>query len=142
MPGPDGWFGRFIRCRGRGNRARRRLANRRRIRSGTNAWAFLTVDVKNRMLYVPLGSPTSDFYGADRHGDNLYGNCLVALDVETGKVKWHRQLVHHDLWDFDPAAPPILFEAQRGGRALPAVAQITQRWACCSPFIGPTAIRN
>jgi quinoprotein glucose dehydrogenase len=95
-------------------------------RSGTNAWGFLTVDVKNRMLYVPLGSPTSDFYGADRHGDNLYGNCLVALDVETGKVKWHRQLVHHDLWDFDPAAPPILFDAQRGGRAVPAVAQITK----------------
>jgi glucose dehydrogenase len=67
-------------------------------RSGTNAWGFLTVDEKRGMVYVPLGSPTSDFYGADRHGDNLYGNSLVALDAATGKLKWHQQLVHHDLW--------------------------------------------
>ncbi len=95
-------------------------------RSGTNAWGFLTVDVKRGIIYVPLGSPTADFYGADRHGDNLYGNCLVALDAATGKLKWHRQLVHHDLWDFDPAAPPILFETFRNGRVIPAVAQITK----------------
>ncbi len=95
-------------------------------RSGTNAWGFLTVDVKRGLVYVPLGSPTSDFYGADRHGDNLYGNSLVALDAATGKVKWHQQLVHHDLWDFDPAAAPILFEAVRNGRSVPAVAQITK----------------
>ena len=95
-------------------------------RSGTNAWGFLTVDLKRGILYVPLGSPTSDFYGADRHGDGLYGNCLVALDAATGKIKWHQQLVHHDLWDFDPAAPPILFEASRHGRTVPAVAQITK----------------
>jgi quinoprotein glucose dehydrogenase len=90
-------------------------------RSGTNAWGFLTVDVKRGIVYVPLGSPTSDFYGADRHGDGLYGNSLVALDAMTGKLKWYQQLVHHDLWDFDPAAAPILFEA-----AVPAVAQITK----------------
>jgi glucose dehydrogenase len=95
-------------------------------RSGTNAWGFLTVDVKRGILYVPLGAPTSDFYGADRHGDGLYGNSLVALDAATGKVKWYRQLVHHDLWDFDPAAAPILFEASRNGRTVPAVAQITK----------------
>ncbi len=95
-------------------------------RSGTNAWGFLTIDVERGILYVPLGSPTSDFYGADRHGDNLYGNALVALDAETGKRKWHQQLVHHDLWDFDPAAAPVLFEAMRNGRIIPAVAQITK----------------
>ncbi len=95
-------------------------------RSGTNAWGFLTIDVERGILYVPLGSPTSDFYGADRHGDNVYGNSLVALDVETGKRKWHQQLVHHDLWDFDPAAAPVLFEAVRNGRTVPAVAQITK----------------
>ena len=95
-------------------------------RSGTNAWGFLTVDVKRGLVYVPLGSPTSDFYGADRHGDNLYGNSLVALNAATGKVKWYQQLVHHDLWDFDPAAAPILFEAVRHGRGVPAVAQITK----------------
>jgi quinoprotein glucose dehydrogenase len=95
-------------------------------RSGTNAWGFLTIDVKRGILYVPLGSPTSDFYGADRHGNGLYGNSLVALDATTGKLKWYQQLVHHDLWDFDPAAAPILFEASRNGSTVPAVAQITK----------------
>lgn len=97
-----------------------------RNRSGTNAWGFLTVDVARGIVYVPLGSPTSDFYGADRHGDGLYGNSLVALDAATGKLKWYQQLIHHDLWDFDPAAPPILFEATIGGRKVPAVAQVTK----------------
>ncbi len=95
-------------------------------RSGTNAWGFLTVDPERGLLFVPLGSPTTDFYGADRHGDNLYGNSLVALDAATGRRTWHAQLVHHDLWDFDPAAAPILFEVMRGGRRTPAVAQITK----------------
>lgn len=95
-------------------------------RSGTNAWGFLTLDVARGMLYVPLGSPTADFYGADRHGDGLYGNSLVALDVKTGERKWHQQLVHHDLWDYDPAAAPILFETVRNGKPVPAVAQITK----------------
>lgn len=95
-------------------------------RSGTNAWGFLTVDEKRGIVYVPLGSPTTDFYGADRHGDNLYGNSLVALDASTGKLKWYRQLVRHDLWDFDLAAPPILFDAAIRGRKVPAVAQITK----------------
>lgn len=95
-------------------------------RSGTNAWGFLTVDVQRGLVYVPLGSPTTDFYGADRHGDGLYGNSLVALDAATGKLKWYQQLVHHDLWDFDPAAPPILFDARIGGKTIPAVAQVTK----------------
>lgn len=95
-------------------------------RSGTNVWGFMTVDVKRGLVYAPIGSPTSDFYGADRHGDGLYGNSLVALDAATGKLKWHQQLVRHDLWDFDPAAPPILFETVRNGRRVPAVAQITK----------------
>ncbi|MBY0502470.1 MAG: pyrroloquinoline quinone-dependent dehydrogenase [Bryobacteraceae bacterium] len=95
-------------------------------RSGTNAWGFLTIDVARGILYVPLGSPTTDFYGADRHGDGLFGNCLVALDVKTGRRLWHQQLVHHDLWDFDPAAAPILFETTQKGQRVPAVAQITK----------------
>jgi glucose dehydrogenase len=77
-------------------------------------------------VYAPLGSPTSDFYGADRVGDNLYGNSLVALDARTGEKKWHRQLVHHDLGDYDLAAAPALFDIRRGGRVIPAVAQITK----------------
>jgi glucose dehydrogenase len=95
-------------------------------RSGTNAWGFMTVDVARGLVFVPLGSPTADFYGADRHGNNLYGNSLVALDATTGKLKWYQQLVHHDLWDYDPAAPPTLVEARRGGQAIPAVAQTTK----------------
>src|SRR4051794_288038 len=95
-------------------------------RSGTNVWGFFSIDVKRGIVYAPLGSPTSDFYGADRIGDNLYGNSLVALDARTGEKKWHRQLVHHDLWDYDLAAPPALFDIRRGGRVIPAVAQITK----------------
>jgi quinoprotein glucose dehydrogenase len=95
-------------------------------RSGTNTWGFLTIDVKRGIVYVPLGSPTSDFYGADRIGDGLYGNSLVALDARTGEKKWHQQLVHHDLWDYDLAAPPALFDIRRAGRVIPAVAQITK----------------
>ena len=95
-------------------------------RSGTNAWGFLTLDVKRGIIYVPIGAPTSDFYGADRHGNGIYGNSLVALDAATGKLRWFQQLVHHDLWDFDPAAPPILFDARLNGKVVPAVAQITK----------------
>ena len=75
-------------------------------RSGTNAWSYMTVDVERGLVFAPTGSPTSDFYGADRKGQNLYGNCLIALDAATGKLKWFQQLVHHDIWDWDlPAAP-------------------------------------
>jgi glucose dehydrogenase len=95
-------------------------------RSGTNVWGFFTIDVKRGIVYAPLGSPTSDFYGADRVGDGLYGNSLVALDARTGALKWYRQIVHHDLWDYDLSAPPALFEIHRGGRTIPAVAQITK----------------
>lgn len=95
-------------------------------RSGTNTWGFFTIDTKRGIVYAPLGSPTSDFYGADRVGDGLYGNSLVALDARTGAIKWFRQLVHHDLWDYDLAAPPALFEIRRQGQAIPAVAQITK----------------
>jgi len=95
-------------------------------RSGTNAWGFMTVDVERGLVFVPLGSPTDDFYGADRHGHNLYGNSLVALDAQTGTLKWHQQLVHHDLWDYDPAALPALIDVRRGRDVIPAVAQITK----------------
>lgn len=95
-------------------------------RTGVNNWGFMTLDEQRGILYVPLGSPTSDFYGADRAGNGLYGNSLVALYVKTGKLLWHQQLVHHDLWDFDPAAAPILFDAELDGGVVPAVAQITK----------------
>ena len=95
-------------------------------RSGTNAWGLITVDVERGMVFVPIGCPTSDFYGADRPGDGLYGNALVALDANSGRVKWYHQLVHHDLWDYDLAAPPAVIQIAPNGKKTRAVAQITK----------------
>ena len=95
-------------------------------RSGTNVWSFFTIDEARGLLFAPIGSPTSDYYGGDRKGKNLYGNSIVALDVNTGQLKWYQQLVHHDLWDFDLPAAPTLFDVKRGGRTIPAVGVITK----------------
>jgi quinoprotein glucose dehydrogenase len=95
-------------------------------RSGTNAWSYLTVDIERGLVFAPTGSPTSDFYGGDRRGKNLYGNSLIALDAATGKLKWFQQLVHHDIWDWDLPAAPTLVDVLRDGRRIPAVAQITK----------------
>ena len=95
-------------------------------RSGTNMWSFFTVDIERGIVFVPTGSPTSDYYGADRKGNNLYGNSVIALDANTGKLKWARQLVHHDLWDFDLPAAPALIEVTRNGRRIPAVAAMSK----------------
>jgi quinoprotein glucose dehydrogenase len=95
-------------------------------RSGTNAWSFLTVDVERGLVFAPTGSPTSDFYGGDRKGQNLYGNSLIALDATTGHLKWFHQLVHHDIWDWDLPAAPTLVDVTKDGRRIPAVAQITK----------------
>jgi len=85
-------------------------------RSGTNVWSFFTIDVERGLVFAPLGSPTSDYYGGDRKGANLYGNSIVALDALTGKLKWYRQLVHHDLWDYDTAAAPLATSFRLNGK--------------------------
>jgi glucose dehydrogenase len=95
-------------------------------RSGTNVWSFFTVDADRGLVYAPIGAPTSDYYGADRKGQNLYGNSIVALDATTGRLKWHHQLVHHDIWDFDIPAAPTLIDVRRDGRTIPAVAVLTK----------------
>ena len=95
-------------------------------RSGTNVWGIMTVDDQRSLVFLPIGSPTYDMYGADRPGNGLYGNSLVALDAATGKVKWFQQLVHHDMWDYDVAAPPALIDITRDGKKIPAVAQTTK----------------
>jgi quinoprotein glucose dehydrogenase len=94
---------------------------------GVNAWGEITLDEKRGIAYFPLGSPTYDFYGADRKGDGLYGNCLLALDARTGKHLWHFQMVHHDLWDYDAAAAPQLVTVKQGGKTIDAVAQATKQ---------------
>jgi quinoprotein glucose dehydrogenase len=95
-------------------------------RSGTNAWGLLSVDVKNGLVFLPLGSPSYDFYGADRKGKDLFGDSIVALNAATGKLVWYFQTVHHDLWDYDPSAQPVLLSVRRKGREVPAVAEVTK----------------
>jgi len=89
---------------------------------GVNTWGELTLDEKRGIVFCPLGSPTYDYYGADRHGANLFGTSLVALDARTGKRLWHFQLVHHDLWDYDPTAAPQLTTIKKGGQSVDVVA--------------------
>jgi quinoprotein glucose dehydrogenase len=95
-------------------------------RSGTNAWGSLSVDVQHGMVFLPLGSPSYDFYGADRKGKDLFGDSLVALNAATGKLVWYYQIVHHDLWDYDPAAQPVLLTIRRANHEIPAVAEVTK----------------
>jgi quinoprotein glucose dehydrogenase len=90
---------------------------------GANTWGEITVDRKNGLVFFPTGSPTHDLYGADRAGDNLFGNCLLALDARTGKRRWHFQTVHHDLWDYDLAAAPKLLTVRHDGKPVEIVAQ-------------------
>jgi quinoprotein glucose dehydrogenase len=93
---------------------------------GTNVWSEISIDEKRGIAFLPIGSPTYDFYGADRIGSNLFGNCLVALNARTGKRLWHFQTVHHDLWDYDLASAPQLITITRDGKQIDAVAVATK----------------
>jgi len=95
-------------------------------RSGTNVWTIMSVDVERGMIFLPIGSPSYDFYGADRKGQGLFGNSLVALNAATGKLIWYYQMVHHDIWDYDVSSPPNLVSIRREGREIPAVVQVTK----------------
>ena len=94
---------------------------------GANNWAGMSIDRKRAMVFVPTGSAAFDFYGGNRKGNNLFANCLLALDARTGKRIWHYQLVHHDVWDRDLPAPPNLITINRNGKKIDAVAQITKQ---------------
>jgi quinoprotein glucose dehydrogenase len=94
---------------------------------GANAWGELSLDDKRGIVYVPTGSPKYNFYGADRKGADLFGDCLLALDARTGKRIWHFQMVHHDIWDYDDATGPKLLTVQHDGHAVDAVAQVTKQ---------------
>ncbi|HUN82878.1 MAG TPA: c-type cytochrome [Terracidiphilus sp.] len=92
-----------------------------------NNWAGMSVDVERGIVYAPTGSAVMDFYGGDRVGDDLYANCILALDAATGKLLWHFQGVHHDIWDRDFPSPPALFTFRKDGRSIPALAQTTKQ---------------
>lgn len=91
-----------------------------------NSWAGMSLDEKRGIVYIPTGSAAFDFYGGNRKGKNLYANCLLALEAATGKLIWHYQLVHHDLWDYDLPAPPNLLTVMHEGKKVDAVAQVTK----------------
>ena len=95
-------------------------------RGGTNAWSTMSVDPELEWVFVPLTSPSTDYYGGDRKGMNLFGNAVVAIDCNSGKRQWHFQTIHHDLWDWDLPVYPNLVDVVRDGKKIPAVAQITK----------------
>lgn len=101
------------------------LKDSEKNRTGNNVWAFaLTVDEKNGLLYLPVSGPGANYYGGDRPGANLFGNSIVAVDMKTGKYKWHFQTVHHELWDYNLPPSPSLIDIQKDGKTIPALAQV------------------
>ncbi|HYG40713.1 MAG TPA: PQQ-binding-like beta-propeller repeat protein [Cytophagales bacterium] len=93
---------------------------------GVNVWSGFSLDEERGMVFLPTGSPSYDFYGKNRLGENLFGNCIVALNAETGKRMWHFQTVHHDLWDRDLPCQPSLVTVEHNGKKIDAVAQATK----------------
>ena len=94
---------------------------------GVNTWGEISIDEKRGIAYFPLGSPTYDYYGADRAGQNLFSDCILALDARTGKRLWHFQTVHHDIWDYDITAAPQLITVKHDGKDVDAVAVATKQ---------------
>jgi len=86
----------------------------------------MSVDAERNLIFLPIGSPSYDFYGGDRKGQNLFADSLVALQASTGKLVWYFQMVHHDLWDYDMPAQPTLITTRRNGQSIAAVAQVTK----------------
>jgi quinoprotein glucose dehydrogenase len=97
-----------------------------KISGGANAWAGLSIDPKLGMVFAATGQASFDFYGSNRIGDNLFADCVLALDARTGRRIWHFQGIRHDVWDFDFPAAPSLVTVQRNGKPVEAVAQITK----------------
>ncbi len=93
---------------------------------GANVWSTMTADLERGLVFLPVSAAGPDFFGGDRPGANLFSDSVVALDARTGKYRWHFQTVHHDLWDYDLAAPPNLVRVKHEGREIDAVAQATK----------------
>jgi quinoprotein glucose dehydrogenase len=96
------------------------------VPGGANAWGGITIDEKRGWVFAATGSATEDFYGAYRKGNDLFANCVLAIDASTGKLKWSYQTVHHDIWDYDNPPSPILVTLNSGGTARDAVVQLTK----------------
>ncbi|WP_439581171.1 pyrroloquinoline quinone-dependent dehydrogenase [Dyadobacter bucti] len=101
-------------------------AGARKKNGGANCWGGMALDEDRGIVYVPTASPSFDFYGADREGQNLFANCLLALNAKTGKRIWHFQTTHHDLWDRDNGSPPNLLTVNHDGKSIDAVALATK----------------
>ena len=97
------------------------------INGNTGVWSQITVDEEAGLVYLPVEDPTSDLYGGHRPGNNLYGDSLVCVDLKTGQRKWHFQIVHHPIWDYDMPAAPLLMDINVDGRPIKAVAQATKQ---------------
>src|SRR5689334_4681539 len=97
------------------------------INGNTGVWTQITVDEEAGLVYLPVESPTSDFYGGHRPGNNLYGESLVCVDLKTGARKWYYQIVHHPIWDYDMPAAPLLMDITVDGKPIKAVAQATKQ---------------
>ena len=94
-------------------------------RTGNNVWAFtLTVDEQRGIVYMPVSGPGMNYYGGDRPGNNLFSNATVALDALTGKLKWHFQVIRHEIWDYNLPPTPVLIDIRKDGRSIPALAQV------------------
>jgi glucose dehydrogenase len=100
--------------------------NSRKDRSGVNVWSIMSVDERRGLVFLPFGSAAYDFFGGDRPGQNLFANAVVALDARTGRHAWHFQAVHHDIWDYDLPAQPVLATIQHDGRTRDVVVQVTK----------------
>jgi quinoprotein glucose dehydrogenase len=92
-----------------------------------NVWTTMVADPERDLIFAPVGSASPDFWGGERKGDNLYSSSIVALSAKTGKVVWHFQHIHHDIWDYDTPSPPMLIDIIRDGRQIPAVVQNTKQ---------------
>jgi quinoprotein glucose dehydrogenase len=96
-------------------------------RAGPSSWGMYSLDEETGTVFIPVGNPADSYIGTDRPGDNLYSDSILALDAATGKYRWHYQMVHHDLFDYDDAAPPALIELTVQGRHIPALVEVTKQ---------------
>ncbi len=97
---------------------------------GANVWSMMSLDPALGYVYLPVSTPSNDFYGGERPGDNLFGDSIVCLDARTGDRVWHFQIAHHGVWDYDPPAAPILVDIEVGGKPIQAVVQLTKQAFC------------